>query len=51
MGVGGPLTGAAAALGGYSAAFGLGAACALATVFVALSLRRVSVAVLPAAVP
>ena len=42
MGVGGPLTGAAAALGGYSAAFALGAACALATVFVALSLRTAS---------
>ena len=39
MGVGGPLTGAAAALGGYSAAFALAAACALGTVVVAVSLR------------
>ena len=39
MGIGGPLTGAAAAIGGYSAAFALAAVCALATVFVALSLR------------
>lgn len=44
MGVGGPLTGAAAALGGYSAAFALAAACALSTVIVALSLRGVSAA-------
>jgi predicted MFS family arabinose efflux permease len=51
MGIGGPLTGAAAALGGYAAAFGLGAACALATVVVALSLRRASAAILPAAAP
>ena len=47
MGVGGPLTGAAAALGGYSAAFGLAAVCAIGTVTVALTLRRVSAA-LPA---
>ena len=40
MGLGGPLTGAAAAVGGYSAAFVLAAACALGTVTVALSLRR-----------
>ena len=39
MGVGGPLAGAAAAIGGYEAAFLLAAACALGTVAVALSLR------------
>jgi MFS family permease len=39
MGVGGPLAGAAAAIGGYEAAFLLAAACALGTVVVALSLR------------
>jgi MFS family permease len=50
MGVGGPLTGAAAAVGGYSAAFVLAAGCALGTVTVALSLRRASAA-LPAAAP
>ncbi len=50
MGLGGPLTGAAAAVGGYSAAFVLAAACALGTVSVALSLRRASAAV-PAAAP
>jgi MFS family permease len=41
MGVGSPIAGAAAALGGYSAAFVLAAACALGTVAVALSLRGV----------
>jgi MFS family permease len=51
MGIGGPLTGAAAALGGYSAAFALAAACALSTVVVALSLRRVSAALPAAATP
>jgi MFS family permease len=40
MGLGGPLIGVAAAVGGYSAAFVLAAACALGTVTVALSLRR-----------
>ena len=40
MGLSGPLTGAAAAVGGYSAAFVLAAACALGTVTVALSLGR-----------
>lgn len=50
MGVGGPLAGAAAALGGYSAAFALAAACALATVAVALTLRRASPG-LPAPAP
>jgi MFS family permease len=39
MGVGGPIAGAAAAVGGYEAAFLLAAACALGTVAVALSLR------------
>ena len=49
MGVGSPLVGAAAALGGYEAAFLLGAACALATIAVALSLRSVAASItLPA---
>jgi MFS family permease len=39
MGVGGPLVGAAAAIGGYEAAFFLAALCALGTVAVAASLR------------
>jgi MFS family permease len=51
MGLGGPLTGAAAALGGYSAAFALAAACALSTIFVALSLRSASAALPAAAAP
>jgi MFS family permease len=51
MGVGGPLAGAAAALGGYSAAFGLAAVCAIGTVTVALTLRRVSAALPAAASP
>ena len=38
--VGGPLTGLAASLGGYSAAFWLGSAFALAAIAVAGSLRR-----------
>ena len=42
MGVGSPIVGAAAALGGYEAAFVLAAACALATIAVALSLRAVA---------
>ncbi len=50
VGLGSPLAGAAAALGGYSAAFALAAGCALGTVTVALSLRRASAA-LPAAAP
>lgn len=41
MGIGGPLAGAAAALGGYEAAFWLAAACALGVVGVAVSLRAV----------
>ena len=41
--VGGPLTGLAASLGGYSAAFWLGSAFALATIAVAGSLRRTDV--------
>ncbi len=51
MGLGGPLTGAAAALGGYSAAFALAAVCALSTIFVALSLRSASAALAAAAAP
>ena len=47
MGIGGPLAGAAAALGGYEAAFWLAAACALGAVAVAVSLRRAAAA-LPA---
>jgi MFS family permease len=39
MGIGSPLAGAAAAIGGYEAAFWLGAACSLGTVVVALTLR------------
>jgi hypothetical protein len=39
MGIGGPLVGAAAAIGGYEAAFLLAALCALGTVVVAASLR------------
>jgi MFS family permease len=50
MGIGGPLAGAAAAIGGYEAAFVLGAACAFGTVAVALSLRSVARA-LPASAP
>jgi len=42
MGIGSPLVGIAAALGGYGAAFGVAAAAALGTVAVALSLRRAS---------
>jgi MFS family permease len=49
MGVGGPLAGAAAAIGGYEAAFLLAAFCALGTVAVALSLRTARPA--PAPVP
>lgn len=51
MGLGGPLTGAAAALGGYSAAFALAAACALSAVLVALSLRSAAAALPAAAAP
>jgi MFS family permease len=47
--VGGPLTGLAASLGGYSAAFWLGAAFAIATIGVAATLRRGSAAPSPAA--
>jgi MFS family permease len=47
--VGGPLTGLAASLGGYSAAFWLGSAFALAAVAVASSLRARSTAPAPAA--
>ena len=47
--IGGPLTGLAASLGGYSAAFWLGAAFAIATIGVAATLRRGSAAPSPAA--
>jgi MFS family permease len=47
--VGGPLTGLAASLGGYSAAFWLGAVCAGATVAVASALRAKSTSPAPAA--
>lgn len=46
--VGGPLTGLAASLGGYSAAFWLGSAFALATIAVASSLRRAATVPTPA---
>jgi MFS family permease len=42
MGVGSPVVGAAAAIGGYEAAFVLAAGCALSTIAVALSLRTVA---------
>ncbi len=45
MGVGSPIAGAAAALGGYEAAFLFAAACALATIVVGLSLRGVAAAI------
>lgn len=47
--VGGPLTGLAASLGGYPAAFWLGSAFAVATIAVAATLRRVASAPAPAA--
>ena len=47
--VGGPLTGLAASLGGYSAAFWLGAAFAIATIAVAGTLRRAADSAAPAA--
>ena len=47
--VGGPLTGLAASLGGYSAAFWLGSACALGAVGIASTLRRMSTFPAPAA--
>ncbi len=50
VGVGSPIAGAAAALGGYEAAFLVAAGCALATVFVALSLRA-TLAALPDPAP
>jgi MFS family permease len=46
--VGGPLTGLAASLGGYSAAFWLGSAFALATIAVVGSLRRAAAVATPA---
>ncbi|MFI5123382.1 MAG: MFS transporter, partial [Vicinamibacteria bacterium] len=45
MGIGSPIVGAAAAIGGYEAAFVLAAACALSTIGVALSLRTVAAAI------
>jgi MFS family permease len=45
MGIGSPLVGAAAAIGGYEAAFVLAAACALGAIGVALSLRAVARAI------
>lgn len=45
MGVGSPIAGAAAAIGGYEAAFVLAAVCALGTIPVALSLRTVAAAI------
>ena len=50
MGIGSPVAGAAAAIGGYEAAFLLAAVCALATILVALSLRGVAAAI-PATAP
>jgi len=47
--VGGPLTGLAASLGGYSAAFWLGSGCALGALGVASTLRRVRTLPAPAA--
>ena len=44
VGLGAPLAGAAAALGGYSAAFWLASACALGTLAVATALRRAGAA-------
>ena len=45
MGLGSPIAGAAAAAGGYEAAFLLAAACALATIAVAITLRAVAAAI------
>ena len=45
MGIGSPVVGAAAAIGGYEAAFVVGAVCALATIAVAVSLRAVAGAI------
>jgi hypothetical protein len=50
MGIGSPLVGAAAAIGGYEAAFVFAAGCALASIVVALSLRSVAAA-MPATAP
>ena len=44
VGLGAPLAGVAAALGGYPAAFWLGAACAVGTLSVAMALRRAGAA-------
>ncbi len=48
MGIGSPIVGAAAAIGGYEAAFVLAAACALAAIAVALSLRGLVAEPVPA---
>ena len=50
MGVGSPIAGIAAAIGGYQAAFVLAALCALGTIPLALSLRAAAAA-MPAAAP
>jgi MFS family permease len=50
MGIGSPLAGAAAALGGYGAAFGLASVAALGVIAVSLSLRRGSAGI-PAPAP
>jgi MFS family permease len=47
--VGGPLTGVAASLGGYSAAFWVGSACAIAAIGVASALRTAGPSPAPAA--
>jgi MFS family permease len=49
VGVGGPLAGLAASLGGYPAAFWLGSACAAGAGVAVLSVRRARSAVAPAA--
>ena len=51
MGIGGPAAGAAAAVGGYPAAFALAAGCALSTIVVALSLRAATAALPEPATP
>jgi MFS family permease len=51
MAVGSPIVGAAAALGGYAAAFWVGAGAALGAAIVVVALRRAAPARLPAAAP
>jgi hypothetical protein len=48
MGIGSPIVGAAAAIGGYEAAFVLAAGCALCAIPLALSLRSLIAQPLPA---